>query len=108
MSHEALNLLLVTTASVLNILLTYWISSRRVKPEIDKMRAEQVESYAEAAESTMQGAHISNTLLLERIAELKYGRRLVIYHNEMLMKQLIDHGIIPISPPDTGDLLKKE
>lgn len=108
MNHEVLSLLLITGASFLNILLSYQQSSKRVKPEIDKMQAERFESLTEAAESNMQGAQISNALLLERVNELKKERRLALYHNEMLIKQLVEQGIDPISPPDTGELLKKD
>lgn len=95
MSREIAELLLVTGASLLNIMLTFYISNKRVPSEIEKIKAEKAESYSEVAESNMEGARISNELLLARINELKKEKRDMWNYIAILRKQMIEAELEP-------------
>jgi len=107
MDRELLSLVLVSGASLLNIALTFYLSNRRIKPEIEKMHADRTESYAEAGESLMAGAQISSTLLLQRIDELKEERDNWRAYARVLRHQIKALNADPI-PFDTGELKPKK
>ena len=69
LNNENLQFAAITVMSLLNFILITWQTIRRVPNEVDKMKAEKFESLAEAAESNMQGAQISNDLLMKRLAD---------------------------------------
>lgn len=107
MSSEFVSLLLVSGASLLNILLTFYLSNKRVKPEIEKMQADRIERYAEAGESLATGAQISSDLLLGRIVEIKQERDNWRSYSNILKAQITSLNATPI-PFDTGELSKKK
>jgi len=106
MDNEIWSLLLVTGASVLNILLTYFLSRRRIGPEIRKMEAERFDSMANASESSLQAALISNNLLMQRIEELRRHKAKLLKYIEMLEADRARYGLPPLLMPDTDELLK--
>ena len=111
MSRELFELLLVTAASLLNIGLTFYVSSKRVKPEIDKIKAEREESYSEAAESLLASAGMSNDLLKQRVEEMKYDRRAwrrerqdLFNYIAQLKRVIIEAGLhVPVYNPSESD-----
>lgn len=96
LDNELAQLIAVSVLSLLNFLLLTWQAVKRLPREVDKMRAEKMESLSEAAESNMQGAQISNELLMLRIAELKKENRDRMNHIAQLEKQLMEAGITPV------------
>lgn len=107
MDRETLNFVVISAASLINLAILVYQTFKKVPGEVQKMQAEKIESYAEAAESTMQGAQISNNLLLQRIEELKRRNKGQSLYIEMLEKQLTINGLMPVPRPNTDELLKK-
>lgn len=108
MDRETLNLIAVSLFSIANLGLLIWQAVRKVPREVEKMRAEKDALYGDLAESNMQGAHISNELLLARIEELQRQRRAANKYIEMLEEHMAKNGITLLQRPDTDELLKKE
>jgi hypothetical protein len=95
-SNENLQFIAVSVLSLLNFALLAWQAFKRVPREVEKMRAEKMDLLSDAAESNMQGAQISNDLLMQRIIEQKKELRDRVNHIAQLQKQLIDNGIQPV------------
>lgn len=108
MDREFISFLLVSLGSLLNLGLLVYQTFKKVPSEVGKMQAERAESLAEAAESNMQGAQISNTLLMERIRELKKEKRDAWNHIAKLEKQLIEANLHPAKyqPSDSEPRIK--
>ena len=96
MSRELLEFIGITVASLLNLALLVYQTIKKVPPEVEKMRAEKLHIYGELAESNMEGAQISNELLVNRINELKKERRDAWNHIAKLNKQLVLNKMIPV------------
>ena len=96
MDKELLNFIGVSLLSILNLLILMYQTFKKVPREVEKMRAEKDAIYGDLAESNMEGAQISNTLLLERIRELKKSSRDAWNHVARLEKQLSEHDVKPV------------
>jgi hypothetical protein len=104
MDRATLELLAVTVLSLANILLLIYQTLKKVPSEVRKMDAERVESITEAAESNMQGAQISNELLLARIHELKKDKRDAWNYIAVLKRKMIEQEIpVPRFVPSESD-----
>ncbi len=108
MSIESITALAISVASLINLLVNYYLAKKRIPSEVDKQKAEAAESFSEGAESTLNAAKISNDLLLQRITELKKERRDRDNYIAVLKKVLIDHRLaIPeFAPVDTDPKIK--
>lgn len=93
LDKDVLQFIGISILSLLNFAVLLWQTVKRTPREVEKMNAEKTESYAEAAESNMQGAKISNELLVERINELKGYIRKATVRIEYLEKLLRERGI---------------
>ena len=97
LSNDTLSFIGVSVLSLLNFALLLWQTLKRVPREVEKMKAEKIESYSEAAESNMQGAKINNEMLMQRINELKRDLGRAVKHIGKLEAQMRDAGLKPAS-----------
>ena len=107
-NNELIQFFGISLLSLLNIIVLAYQTMKKVPKEVDKMQAEKAESYAEAAESNMQGAQISNELLMQRIKELKKDKADAWNHIAKLEKQLIEseQKPVPFVASDTAPSIK--
>lgn len=96
MDKELISFAAISLVSILNVVMLIYQTMQKVPREVEKMRAEKDAIYGDLAESNMEGAQISNTLLLERIRELKKINRDAWNHAAKLEKQLIEHDVKPV------------
>ena len=89
MGVEELQLLGATLLSVVNIALLIYQTYKKVPREAEKMQAEREDILGDAAESNLNAAITSNTLLKERIAELKKERRDLWNYIAVLKKTIV-------------------
>lgn len=93
MDKAILEFLVVFVPSLANILLLIYQTVKRVPQEVRNIEAERYERIAEAAESNMQGAQISNDLLMTRLREMRKELRDAWNYVAVLKKQLIEAKI---------------
>lgn len=90
MDKAILEFLVIFVPSLANILLLIYQTVKRVPQEVRKMEAERYESLTEAAERNMQGAQISNDLLMTRLRELRKEVRDAWNYVAILKKEMIE------------------
>jgi hypothetical protein len=106
--NERLQFYGVTFLSLLNFGVLLFQTMRKLPQEVAKMKAEKAESIAEAAESNMQGAQISNDLLMKRLEEERKEKRNWRTYAEALEKELLNNGyaVPKFDPLDTEPKIK--
>lgn len=108
MDQALAEFLMVFVPSLANILLMIYQTVKRVPHESRKLEAERYESITEAAESNMQGAQISNELLMARLREMRKELRDVWNYVAILKKDMIEAKvhIPPFVPSESEPKIK--
>lgn len=108
MDKATIEFLAVFVPSTLNILLLIYQTVKRVPQEVRKIEAERYESITEAAESNMQGAQISNDLLMTRLREMRRELRDERNYNAILKRKMIEANmhVPPFVPTESEPKIK--
>lgn len=104
MKSEDLQFIGVTLVSIVNLAILIYQTIKKVPREAEKMQAEREDIYGDAAESNLQAAIMSNTLLQARITELKKEKRDAWNYIALLKREMLEHRIpIPDYVPSETD-----
>jgi hypothetical protein len=104
MNAETLQLITVSLVSLLNIGLLIYQTLKKVPKEAEKMQAEREDILGDAAESNLNAAITSNTLLQDRIKELRRDKRDAWAYIAQLKRVMVENSMtIPDYVPSESD-----
>lgn len=104
MNFDNAQIIVISLVSIANIALLVWQTRKRMPSEIDKMQAEERDSFSDAAESIVAGARDSLEMVRDRNRELKREKQDLMNYVAVLKKALVDGGQpVPVFTPTDSD-----